>query len=96
MISLDPAAITAMVGIVTLLLLAAGGAYWLGKLSNRVDQLGKQVDQLSTDMREGFRELREELQEEIRRGNQQLLQALANHTHDADGLPVFRVPVSAE
>ena len=53
MISLDPAAITAMVGIVTLLLLAAGGAYWLGKLSNRVDQLGKQVDQLSTDIRKG-------------------------------------------
>ena len=92
MISLDPAAITAMVGIVTLLLLAAGGAYWLGKLSNRVDHLGKQVDQLSTDIREGFRELREEM----RRDNQQLLQALANHTHDADGLPVFRVPVSAE
>ena len=37
-----------------------------------------------------------ELLEEMRRGNQQLLIALANHGHDDGGQPVFRVPVGAE
>ena len=114
MINVDAAVITAIVGIISLLLVAAGGAYWLGRLSNRVDQLDVKVDRLDAkvdrqfialreEMRQldakfdrRFDELRSELLEEMRRGNQQLLFALANHRHDADGEPVFRVPVAAE
>ncbi len=130
----DPAVITAIVSILSLFILGAGGTYWLGRLRNQVDHLGKEtgqlsnrfdqldnrvdqlvgqvgqlnnrvdqldsrvdqlsnrVDQLNHDMREGFRGLHEE----IRRGNQQLLQALASHTHDAEGQPTFRVPVGSE
>ena len=102
MINADAAVITAIVGIISLLIVAAGGAYWLGRLSNRVDQLDVKVDRLAAkvdrldakfDRR--FNELRNELLDEMRRGNQQLLLTLANHRHDADGEPVFRVPVAA-
>ena len=92
MINADAAVITAIVGIISLLLVAAGGAYWLGRLSNRVDRLEEKVDQLDAKVDR----LRSELLEEMRRGNQQLLFALANHRHDADGEPVFRVPVASE
>ena len=44
---------------------------------------------LREEMREGFRQMREE----IRRSNQQLLLALANHSHDPDtGVAMFRIP----
>ena len=102
MINAEAAVITAIVGIISLLLVAAGGAYWLGRLSNRVDQLDVKVDRLAAEISQldakfdrRFNELRNELLEEMRRGNQQLLFALANHRHDVDGEPVFRVPVAA-
>ena len=88
----EPAVITAIVSVISLLIVAAGGAYWLGRLSNRVDRLEEKVDQLDGKVDQ----LRSELLEEMRRGNQQLLLALANHRHDADGHPVFRMPVAAE
>lgn len=118
---LNPAIITAIVSVVSLLIVAAGGAYWLGRLSNRVDRLEEKVDQLDgkvdrldakgdrqfNELREEIRqldakfdrrldELRSELLAEMRRENQQLLLTLANHRHDADGYPVFRMPVAAE
>ena len=68
----------------------------IDQLDRRVDQLDKKVDQLAIDLRNEMRELRSELLEEMRRGNQQLLIALANHGHDDGGQPVFRVPVGAE
>ena len=44
---------------------------------------------LRAEMREGFRQMRDE----IRRSNQQLLLALANHSHDPDtGVAMFRIP----
>ena len=99
MIEVDAAVITAIVGIISLLIVAAGGAYWLGRLSNRVDQLDAKFAQLDAkvdrlDAKVDL--LRTELLDEMRRGNQQLLLSLANHRHDADGDPVFRVPVAAE
>ena len=121
MISIDASVLTAIVSVLSLLIVAVGGAYWLGRLSNRVDRLEERVEQLDgkvdrldakfdqqfIELREEmhqldakfdrrFNELRNELLEEMRRGNQQLLLTLANHRHDADGDPVFRVPVAAE
>ena len=114
MISVDASVLTAIVSVLSLLIVAVGGAYWLGRLSNRVDRLEERVEQLDAkfdqrfiELREEmhqldakfdrrFNELRNELLEEMRRGNQQLLLTLANHRHDADGDPVFRVPVAAE
>ncbi len=99
----DLAVITAILSIPVWLIVVSSGAYWLGRLSNPVDHSGKEmgqlnsrVDRLDHDMQEGFRTLREELREDIRRGNQQLLLALASHTHDEAGQPTFRMPVSAE
>lgn len=103
MITVDATVITAIVSVLTLLVVAVGGAYWLGRLSNRVDrleerveQLDAKVDRLDAKVDQGFIELRNELLAEMRRENQQLLLTLANHRHDADGYPVFRMPVAAE
>ena len=117
----NPAVITAIVSVISLLIIAAGGAYWLGRLSNRVDRLEEKVDQLDAkvdrldakvdrrvdELRAEIHqldakfdrrldELRSELIAEMRRGNQQLLLALVNHQHAADGETIFRVPVAAE
>ncbi len=49
----------------------------------------EEAQSLREEMREGFRQMREE----IRRSNQQLLLALANHSHDPDtGVAMFRIP----
>ena len=82
---MDASNITAIVSVVglslPLLLLGGGGLFWIWKLNSRVDQLTGQI---------------QELREEIRRGHQQALQALVNHSPDENGHPVFRVPVSME
>ena len=82
---MDASSITAIVSVVglalSLLLLGGGGLFWIWKLNSRVDQLTGQI---------------QELREEIRRGHQQALQALVNHSPDENGHPVFRVPVSME
>ena len=95
----EPAVITAIVSVISLLIIAAGGAYWLGRLSNRVDRLEEKFDQLDAKvdrLDSKVDHLRSELLEEMRRGNQQLLLTLVNHRHDEDGYPVFRMPVAAE
>jgi hypothetical protein len=73
--------ITAAVAVVMMLIAAATGIYQLGRLSNQVENLSVQI---------------EELRAEMHRGNQQLLYSLANHTHDADGNAVFTVPPGME
>ena len=62
----NPAVITAIVSVISLLIIAAGGAYWLGRLSNRVDRLEEKVDQLDAKVDRQFIELRNEFREEIR------------------------------
>ena len=52
-------------------------------------ELREEAQELRAEVREGFRQMRDE----IRRSNQQLLLALANHSHDPDtGVAVFRIP----
>lgn len=52
-------------------------------------ELREEAQELRAEVREGFRQLRDE----IRRSNQQLLLALANHSHDPDtGVAMFRIP----
>ena len=78
---LNAANITAGVAVVMMLIAGATGIYQLGQLSNQVENLSVQMD---------------ELRDEIRRSNQQLFHALANHTHDGDGNAVFTVPPGSE
>ena len=78
---LNAANVTATVAVVMMLIAGATGIYQLGKLSNQVENLSVQI---------------EELREEMHRGNQQLLYSLANHTHDADGNAIFTVPPGME
>ena len=77
-----------------------GLLYRLGHLSSRVDQLDCRFDQLLADnarTREEFRHEMREMREENRRNHQQLLQALAHHTHDPDtGFAIFHIPPGTE
>lgn len=53
------------------------------------EELQRMREEFREEMREGFRQMRDE----IRRSNQQLLLALANHSHDPDtGVAMFRIP----
>ncbi len=90
--NLNAANITVAVAVVMMLIATATGIYQLGQLSNQVDNLSEQVRLLSTKIDD----TRDELREEIRRSNQQLLHSLANHTHDAEGNAVFTTPPGME
>ena len=48
-ITIDPAAAAAFIGI---LLTAAGGFIWFGKLSNRIDTIEADVKELKADVKE--------------------------------------------
>ena len=84
----------------TAIALTGGVLYRLGVLTNRVDQLDRRFDQQSAEnaeMREEFRQEIREMREENRRNHQQLLQALAHHTHDsATGFAIFSIPPGTE
>ena len=103
MITFDAPTIAAIVGIVGLLIIAGSGLYRLGRLGKQVEQQGeaisevrKEIREVREEMRNEMREMRAELLEEMRRGNQQILVALANHSHDENGHAVFRIPPGAE
>ena len=75
---------TVMAVVITLLVIVGTGIHRLGELSNQVQQLATRE------------EVRILVAEEIRRSNQQLFHALANHTHDADGDAVYSMPPGIE
>lgn len=77
----DASTITTAVAVLTLLITIGSGMFYLGKLSNQVENLSVRIDNLH---------------EEVRRNNEQLLHLLANHTHDDDGNAVFTVPPGTE
>ena len=74
---LNASTVTTAVAVLTLLVTIGTGMFYLGKLSNQVDNLSAEVD---------------ELREEMRRNHEEFLHLLDNHTHDADGSAVFTVP----
>ena len=78
---LNATTVTAAVAVLTLLITMGTGMFYLGILSNRVENLSDEVNKL---------------REEIRRNNEQFLHLLDNHTHDADGNAIFTVPPSME
>ena len=77
----DASTITTAVAVLTLLITIGSGMFYLGKLSNQVENLSVRID---------------DLHEELRRNDEQLLHLLANHEHDADGNAVFTVPPGTE
>ena len=78
---LNASTVTTAVAVLTLLVTIGTGMFYLGKLSNQVDNLSAEVD---------------ELRDEMRRNHEQLLHLLDNHTHDADGNAVFTVPPGSQ
>ena len=84
-----------VVAVVAVISLIGGSLYWMGHVSARVDSLDVQLGELRVEIRDLRTEIqttRQELLEEIRRSNGEMLEALYNHTHDADGNAVFRRP----
>ena len=93
MITVDATVITAIVGILSLLIVAIGGAYWLGRLSNRVDrledkvdQLESKIDQLDAKVDRQFIAFRNEMREEIRLVSQRVDQLDAKFDRRFDEL----------
>ena len=78
---LNASTVTAAVAILTLLVTIGTGMFYLGSLSNRVENLSVEID---------------DLREEVRRNNSRILHLLDNHTHDADGNAVFTIPPGME
>ena len=80
--------------------LLSGVWFRLGQLSNHVGQLDRRFDRQAEENRETREEFRQEIREmreENRRNHQQLLQALAHHSHDPDtGFAIFRIPPGTE
>ena len=68
------------------------------------EEFRQEIRETREELRQEIRETREELRQEIReareenhRNHQQLLQALAHHTHDPDtGFAIFRIPPGTE
>ena len=97
--------------VLTLLALVGGMLYRQGKVEGKVDlliedgrefrnELGglrEEMRQEMRDMREEFRREMSEMRGENLRNHQQLLQALAHHSHDPDtGFAIFRIPPGTE
>ena len=96
-----------VVAVVAVISLIGGSLFWMGYISSQVVALEEKVLDLEVEIRDTRKELRTEMQilreeiqitrtellEEIRRSNKQMLEALYNHTHDADGNAVFRKPI---
>ena len=74
--------------------------YRLGQLAAKADWQAAEIAenrQEMRDMREESRQDIREMREENRRNHQQLLQALAHHSHDpATGFATFQVPPGME
>ena len=62
------------------------------QLQKDVSQVREDIRILREDMREGFDGLEERLGARMERNQQLLLEALAGHTHDAEGSALFRAP----
>ena len=89
------AIIASVTGVATLLVLIDGGFYWWGRrLSSRVDGLSGEIQSVRDEVKSGHQELLAEL----RRTEQRILTALANHPHVAPeaGRPVFWFPPGME
>ena len=79
--------------VVALAALVGGVLFRQGKIDGKVDLLIQE----GKESREEFRQEIRDLREENRRNHQQLLQALAHHSHDPDtGFAIFRRPPGTE
>ena len=79
--------------VVALAALVGGVLYRQGKVEGKVDLLIQEGKETRQEFRQEIREMREE----NRRNHQQLLQALAHHSHDPDtGFAIFRIPPGTE
>ena len=99
--ALNIANVAALAGLILAVMAFSGGVlYRLGVLSNRVEQLHGEIAECREETRRSREELRQEMREmreENRRNHQQLLQALAHHSHDPDtGFAIFRIPPGTE
>ena len=90
--------------VVALAALVGGVLFRQGKIEGKVDLLIQEGKESREEFRQEMRDMREEnrqeirdMREENRRNHQQLLQALAHHSHDPDtGFAIFRIPPGTE
>ena len=71
------------------------GIFWLGQLDSKVESLRDEVRENRREIsntRQEISNTRQEILDKIDESNQRMLDALAGHTHNAEGKAVFVRP----
>ena len=102
MIARNAQTIVAIAAVLTFLVIAlvpaASGLYWLVQLNGKVDYLQAELEDTQVeihDIRQEIQDTRRELLVAIEQSENRILDALANHSHDAQGNAIFTRPVKA-
>ena len=85
-------------------LLIEDGKEFRSEVRGQREEVRQEIRELREEFRQEMRDFREEIRKEIyemrgenRSNHQQLLQALAHHSHDPDtGFAIFRIPPGSE
>ena len=100
--------VIAITGVLTLAMIIVAGVFWLGELNSDVEQNQQELKEVREELKDLRNEFRQEIADtrqeilaaiedinkEIETSNQQILDALANHTHNEDGHAIFTRPVA--
>ena len=109
MIARNAQTIIAIAAVLTFLVIAlvpaASGLYWLVQLNGKVDYLQAELEDTQQDMqnlrhevqdtRQEVQDTRRELLAAIEQSENRIIDALINHSHDAQGNVIFTRPVRA-
>ena len=88
--------VTALVGVVVYLALRLGRFPTRLEFNELRGELKAEMAQFRQEYREEMAQFRQELRDDFRRSHQQLLLALAGHSHRDDGQAVFTVPAELD
>ena len=66
------------------------------EIDNVKIELRQEIDNVKIELRQEIGAAKDEVLQEIRRSHQQLILALVNHTHNANGQAVFTLPPETE
>ena len=66
------------------------------EIANTRTELRQEIADTKTELRQEIADAKDEVVREIRRSHQQLILALVNHTHNANGQAVFTLPPETE
>ena len=87
--------IIAVSAVITIVFVIFGALSWLVDMRSDVDSLQRDVAEIRRDIDEARQEraaMRKELLDAIKQSEDRIIDALSDHTHNADGRALFQVP----